>query len=231
MEDTKVKKEKKDKRGKGIIKKVLIGLLAFIVVIGFISCIGGGDSKDELENGLKDGMEAAMDDTAETEESDDAEKEEATDTASAEEETPVAEDTAEQDTDETAAAEESNAVVRSTTGGINTLMNAKLTVRDVRSGSGDKIGERAFIVADKEYTKMLSSDDLKLFCDEVVEDSGYNWISIDFCDGTGICFPGSMSYFATYGTIDNEGCIDELKGNITLQEDGTYKYTEIGSEE
>ena len=230
MEDTKVKKEKKDKQGKGIIKKVLIGLLAFIIVIGFISCIGGGDSKDELENGLKDGMEAALDDTAEAEESDEAEQEDTADTTSEDDKTPVNEDAAEQDTEESTEAEDSNILVQSTTGGINTLMTAKLNVRDVLSGSREKIGERAFIVADKEYTKLLSNDDFKLFCDEVVSDSGYNWVSIDFQDGTGICFPGSMSYFATYGTMDNEGRIDELKGNITLQ-DGAYTYTEIESEE
>ena len=54
----------------------------------------------------------------------------------------------------------------------------------------------------------------------------HNYVSIMCEDGTGIVFPGSLSLIATYGELDKDGSILESKGDILLQEDGTYLYEE-----
>ena len=85
----------------------------------------------------------------------------------------------------------------------NVLMDYDLTVKDVKTGSGDKIGET------------------------VGKDSGYNWVAILCDDGTGICFPGSMYYVGTYGKQDSDGSILEDYGAITLDENGGYTYEQF----
>ena len=80
--------------------------------------------------------------------------------------------------------------------------------------------------AEKRISKRVYNRNLCTGCNEVVKDSGYNWVTISCGDGTGIQFQGSLSYLATYGTLDNEGCIVDAIGTIMLQEDGTYKYSE-----
>lgn len=58
----------------------------------------------------------------------------------------------------------------------------------------------------------ITQDNLIQFYNEVVKDSQYNWVTLNIDDKTGIQFSGSNSSFI-YGTIDNEGCIKEIKGN------------------
>lgn len=107
----------------------------------------------------------------------------------------------------------------------NPLMKAELQVSDVASGSGEKIGEWAEVTIQKDVLKAVTQEQYAEFCDSVVKDSGYNWVTISCGDGTGIQFAGSISFVATYGNLDNEGCITETIGNIMVQEDGTYSYT------
>ncbi len=109
----------------------------------------------------------------------------------------------------------------------NPLMDAEVSVSDVMNGTKtDKLGEWAEVQADKETMKGITQEQFSEFCNARVKDSGYNWYTINCGDGTGIQFAGSISSVATYGTIDNEGCITESFGTIMVQADGTYNYTE-----
>lgn len=106
----------------------------------------------------------------------------------------------------------------------NVLMDYDLIVKDVKSGSGNVIGEYAYIRIMKKQLEEITEENYKEFAESVVKDSGYNWVSILCDDGTGICFPGSMYYVADYGKQDADGSILESYGTITLNESGGYTY-------
>ena len=109
----------------------------------------------------------------------------------------------------------------------NPLMNAEIQIGDVLNGTKtEKLGEWAEIQIGKETLKEITQEQFSEFCNGTVRDSGYNWFTISCEDGTGIQFAGSIPYVSTYGSLDNEGCIAESIGTITIQEDGTYSYTE-----
>ncbi len=100
----------------------------------------------------------------------------------------------------------------------NPLIAAELHTRLVLNGSNtDVIGECAYIKISKSDLKEITVDEYKEFCETVVDRSIYNWISVICDDGTGIQFSGSQYIFASYGTINYEGCI--------MQEDGIIHYT------
>ena len=106
----------------------------------------------------------------------------------------------------------------------NPLTACPLIVADVKSGSGEKIGEYAYIEITKGQLEAVTAEEYKDFAETVVKDSGYNWVAIVCDDGTGICFPGSMYYVAQYGKQDTDGGILEVVGTITLDESGGYTY-------
>lgn len=106
----------------------------------------------------------------------------------------------------------------------NILMDYDLIVKDVKSGSGEKIGEYAYIRIMKSQLEEITEENYAEFAETVVKDSGYNWVAIMCDDGTGICFPGSMYYVAQYGKQDSDGGILEVYGDITLNDDGGYTY-------
>lgn len=109
----------------------------------------------------------------------------------------------------------------------NVLMDYDLIVKDVKSGTGEKIGEYAYIRIMKSQLEEITEENYKEFAETVVKDSGYNWVSIVCDDGTGICFPGSMYYAAQYGKQDSDGGILEQYGTITLDENGGYAYEKL----
>ena len=78
----------------------------------------------------------------------------------------------------------------------NPLTACALIVKDVESGTGEKIGEYAYIEINKGQLESVTAEQYKDFAETVVKDSGYNWVAIICDDGTGICFPGSMYYMA-----------------------------------
>ena len=109
----------------------------------------------------------------------------------------------------------------------NPLTACPLNVSDVKSGSGEKIGEYAYIEITKGQLEAVTAEDYKAFAETIVKDSGYNWVAIICDDGTGICFPGSMYYVAQYGKQDTDGGILEVVGTITLGESGDYTYESV----
>ena len=106
----------------------------------------------------------------------------------------------------------------------NPLTACTLIVKDVESGTGEKIGEYAFIEISKGQLEAVTAEQYKDFAETAVKASGYNWVAIICDDGTGICFPGSMYYVAQYGKQDMDGGILEVAGTITLDENGGYTY-------
>ena len=106
----------------------------------------------------------------------------------------------------------------------NFLLDCKVKTEDVKSGSGDVIGQRAYVSVLKSELVDLTAENFAEFAETVVKDSGYNWFTIKCDDGTGIVFPGSMYFVGDYGKLDDDGAILESYGTITLDENGTYTY-------
>lgn len=188
------------------MKKIAMALMVFMMMGALTAC-------DSFSKGVQDGMNGkeTQEETAEpVKETTNAPEETTKELESEPKETEPATD------QETDAAEPEND---------NPLMKAELQVLDVSSGTGEKIGEWAEITVQKEIIKGVTQEQYAEFCESVVKDSGYNWVTISCGDGTGIQFAGSISYAATYGNLDNEGCITETIGTIMIQEDGTYSYT------
>lgn len=107
----------------------------------------------------------------------------------------------------------------------NVLMDYDLTVKEVKSGDGSIIGQRAYIRIMKSQLQEIAPENFVEFVESRVRDSGYNWVSIICDDGTGICFPGSMVQVADYGKLDDDGSILESFGTIALEEGGGYAYS------
>lgn len=106
----------------------------------------------------------------------------------------------------------------------NPLMAAELKEAPVWNGSGTEIiGYRGYIEITKAELKSITVDDYKLFCETVVDDSGYNWITIICDDGTGVQFTSSLYRWASYGTIDDEGIIITELGSINKTGD-SFEY-------
>lgn len=109
----------------------------------------------------------------------------------------------------------------------NPLLDAEVTVGDVMNGTKtDKLGEYAYITVPLETMKKVTMEQYDEFCDQKVQDSGYNWVTIDFGNGSGLQFQGSTPAVATYGTLDNEECIEESKGTVMMTGENTYEYSE-----
>jgi len=186
------------------MKKLKLLSVLMVMVLALAGCGGFSD-------GVKDGMNDAMNGKTEsTEEATEEETDTQEETEVQEPETEAESETAEQSTESS-----------------NILLAAPVTVSDVMNGTKtEKIGEWAEIVVAKELVEATTMDEFVEFCNSSVKDSGYNWYTISFGDGTGIQFQGSLSSVATYGTLDSDGCIEDAIGTIMLQEDGTYSYTE-----
>lgn len=106
----------------------------------------------------------------------------------------------------------------------NFLLDLDVKTGDVKSGTGDTIGEYAYVSTLKSKLKEITVENFAEFAETVVQDSGYNWFTIKCDDGTGICFPGSMYFVGDYGKIDADGSILESYGTITITETGSFTY-------
>lgn len=193
------------------MKKVVVWLMVAMMAVSVCGC--------GFSDGVKDGMEAAANKETETEGATE-EQTEAEETEVKEPES-VPETEAEPEEETQAVSEEQEKAETAQAESVNVLMTAPVTKHEEKNDT-----KWAEVVVDKELLKATTNEEFAEFCNEVVKDSGYNWVTISCGDGTGIQFQGSLSYLATYGTLDNEGCIVDAIGTITLQEDGTYKYSE-----
>jgi len=176
------------------MKKLVSTLLIFMLTITLCACGGGKDGSSTSKN------DSSKEATQQVSTSNNEEKE------------PVEEPPVEPEAD-----------IPEKTG--NILLDAEFKVANVMNGSNtEKIGEYGYINVTKEDLKTVTEEQYSEFATTKVKDSGYNWVSIICNDGTGICFTGSMYFAGTYGQLDNEGCVTEGMGNITLQSDGSFKY-------
>lgn len=119
-------------------------------------------------------------------------------------------------------------VVLSACGGSGKLIDCKVETQDVKSGSGETIGQRAYVSVSKEVLTETTQEEFLKFAEDVVDNSGYNWFTIMCDDGTGIVFNGSNISIPAYGKLDDEGAIAETLGFIDMGPDGTYTYTPAG---
>lgn len=202
------------------MKKVTVWLMATMMVASLSGC--------GFTDGVKDGMNAAM--ATETSQEETKVQETASEVTTEATET-VTEETKQVETEPTETKQEETTTeaqeaTQDQAVSTNILLNAPVTVHDVKNGTKtEKIGEWAEVVVGKDLLKSVTNEEYAEFCDQVVKDSGYNWVTISCGDGTGIQFQGSISYIATYGKIDTDGCIDTAIGTIMLQGDGTYSYS------
>ena len=202
------------------MKKVTVWLMATMMVASLSGC--------GFTDGVKDGMNAAM--ATETSQGETKVQETASEATTEATET-VTEGTKQVETKPTEIKQEETTTeaqeaTQDQAASTNILLNAPVTVHDVKNGTKtEKIGEWAEVVVGKDLLKSVTNEEYAEFCDQVVKDSGYNWVTISCGDGTGIQFQGSISYIATYGKIDTDGCIDTAIGTIMLQGDGTYSYS------
>lgn len=202
------------------MKKVTVWLMATMMVASLSGC--------GFTDGVKDGMNAAM--ATETSQEETKVQERASEATTEATET-VTEETKQVETEPTETKQEETTTeaqeaTQDQVVSTNILLNAPVTVHDVKNGTKtEKIGEWAEVVVGKDLLKSVTNEEYAEFCDQVVKDSGYNWVTISCGDGTGIQFQGSISYIATYGKIDTDGCIDTAIGTIMLQGDGTYSYS------
>lgn len=108
----------------------------------------------------------------------------------------------------------------------NFLLDISPTVKDVLSGSGDVLGQYAFVRITNEQLENITPEMLKEFSDNIVKNSGYNWVSIVTPSDNGICFTGSDTSSAFYGKLDKDGSILDAEGMWVCDENGNYTYTE-----
>lgn len=113
----------------------------------------------------------------------------------------------------------------SNTSKVVTLDSAKMQTASVESGSGNTIGERAYIEIPKIEFEAITPESLYKWADKNVKEKTYNWVTIISDDGQGIQFVGSDSRLATKGKIDSEGIVTEQLG-MYLAEENTYEYIE-----
>ena len=106
----------------------------------------------------------------------------------------------------------------------NFLLDCDVKTSDVKSGSGDVIGQRAFVSVLKSQLAELTAENFAEFAETVVKDSGYNYFTIKCDDGTGIVFGGSDVTIPVYGTLDDDGRVTDTAGFITRGVDGSYTY-------
>lgn len=112
---------------------------------------------------------------------------------------------------------------------VNPFLLADFNSRSVYSGSGKRIGSYGYIAVDKSDLPNFSSKEFSNYFTEFtntrVRDSGYNWVSIKFDDGTGFCFTGSNTVAADYGLVDHEGGILVHKGMCIISSDDKFHFS------
>lgn len=89
----------------------------------------------------------------------------------------------------------------------NLLMLATLKETPVMNGvNTERIGTSAHIEMEKDTMRnQVTGNDLYEFSKKIVEQGEYNWVSINFEDGTGLFFHGNTSFVANYCEIKEDG--------------------------
>lgn len=99
-------------------------------------------------------------------------------------------------------------------------------VKTDRAGNG----YRAYIEIGKEDALSASMEEYLEFLSQRVEDSGYNWWTVCFDDGTGLVYTGSLTYAVEYGALNSDGTMSCGYGYLMPEDDGTYSYHKYDSD-
>lgn len=184
-------------------KRILAAMLSCMLVVGMTGC--------GFSDGVKDGMkDAQKQESINDSDKNDSKKDK---------------NVTETDKNDTESRENVLESEESETG--TPLLDAEVIVCDVMNGTKtEKLGEYAYITVPLETMKKVTMEQYDEFCDQKVQDSGYNWVTIDFGNGSGLQFQGSTPAVATYGTLDNEECIEESKGTVMMTGENTYEHSE-----
>lgn len=123
---------------------------------------------------------------------------------------------------DTTTSSENTLVTTSTIMGIessNPLMSCDIIVIDILNGSMDNvIGQRAEIHTTKDIVENLSMEEFHEFVESKVLNHGYSWFTINYDDGSGICFAGAKTSVIEYGTLDQEGRINTVLQDINYND-------------
>ena len=103
----------------------------------------------------------------------------------------------------------------------NPFMNAKTEIVEMDNGFDWK-GTRAYIVIDKKMAQNATEEEFGYFIKTCIDGKKYNWFTVDFGDGTGICFIGGIWYNAQYGTIDSDGTVIDPHGYFTVIDEDKF---------
>lgn len=91
----------------------------------------------------------------------------------------------------------------------NIFMNLRVKEGDVKSGNGlNVIGTYAYVKAKPEMFHETTQEEFQAFVHEKIEDSGYNWFTIEVGD-KGIVFPGSHTVAVYYGRLEDDGSVTD----------------------
>ncbi len=93
----------------------------------------------------------------------------------------------------------------------NLLVNSTVSTNELNGKN------YATISVDKNSLESITIDDYQEFLQKRVSEQTYDWITIDFNDGSGIVFPSSEPNEAIYGKIDDYGQIITGDRNIIVK--------------
>ena len=99
-------------------------------------------------------------------------------------------------------------------------LDRELVVADDLSGSGDVIGQYAYITVTTEELKAITSEEISEFAENKVAGSDYNRVCILADDGTGLCFSGVD--ILHYGEITDDCMVQSTLSTYFRGADGTY---------
>jgi len=103
------------------------------------------------------------------------------------------------------------------------LGNTTGFVYDVLNGSKTEvIGQRGYIHMYKETLLNASDEDFVEFI-KAIAAPGFNWVTIDFGDGTGIVVRGGVTEVIDYGSVVEDSGLDPIYGYAVLR-NGKYEY-------
>lgn len=122
------------------------------------------------------------------------------------------------DTFESEVEENSDSELKSSS---NFLMNLPVEEVKLTNGSCGKI-----VVIKNILTDVVSEDEFIEFVDSRVNDSGYNWFTIDLMDGTGLVFTGCNTTVISYGEIDPIDGSLLKQTQVYIRSEDTYSIVE-----
>lgn len=107
----------------------------------------------------------------------------------------------------------------------NVFLDVEIDYLPITNSTKTKVvGKRASISLTKDDARAATPEDFTEFARDVVDDSGFNWWTVIFDDGTGIVFNGSSILNPEYGKVARDGTVYEAYGALFFGDDDLYSY-------